>query len=168
MNESTHPRRPPGRSAAATLLLALAIASLVIAAPVAAAPRPTLSQLETDFMCVLCHEPLNASQSPQADQERSVISSGLAKGETTAQIEKTMVAYYTPAVLAVPKATGFNAVLYILPPAVLLAGLVSLAVLLPRWRRRGRAATALAAPAEGALDTADAKRLEEELARYEG
>jgi cytochrome c-type biogenesis protein CcmH len=169
VNESEHPRRRPGRPAAA-LLLAAAITALAIAAPVAAAPRPglSLSQLEPDFMCVLCHEPLNASQSPQANQERSIITSLLAKGETTAQIENAMVANYGPAVLAVPKATGFNAVLYILPPVVLLAGLAALAVVLPRWRRRGRAAAALAVPAEAELDTADAKRLDEELARYDG
>jgi hypothetical protein len=58
--------------------------------------------------------------------------------------------------------------LYILPPVVLLAGLAALAVVLPRWRRRGRAAAALAVPAEAELDTADAKRLDEELARYDG
>jgi cytochrome c-type biogenesis protein CcmH len=152
------------------ILLAAVTTALAIAAPASAAARPglTLSQLEGNFMCVLCHEPLNASQSPQANQERSFISGLLAKGETAGQIETAMVAQYGSAVLAEPKATGFNAVLYILPPVVLLAGLVSLAVLLPRWRRRGRADAALAVPAEVALDSADAKRLDEELARYDG
>jgi cytochrome c-type biogenesis protein CcmH len=162
-------RRYAGRRAAA-LLLALAMTALAVAAPVAAAARPglSLSQVQQNFMCVLCHEPLDASQSPQADQERGVINGLLAKGDTTAQIETAMVANYGPAVLAVPKATGFNAVLYILPPVALLAALGSLAVLIPRWRRRGRAAAAVAAPEQAALDAADAKRLEEELARYEG
>jgi hypothetical protein len=40
-------------------------------------------------------------------------------------------------------------------------------VLLPRWRRRARAAPDPAVAAGPALDTADAKRLEEELARYD-
>ncbi len=159
------PRRPVG-----AILLAVAIAALALAAPVAAAPRPGLSLtgLEPDFMCVVCHEALNVSQSPQANQERSVLNTLIAKGETRAQIDNAMVGYYTSAVLAVPKASGFNAVLYILPPVVLLAGVAALAVLLPRWRRRGRAVAARTAPTEAALDTADAKRLDEELARYDG
>lgn len=150
------------------MVLALSLAA--IAGPAAAAPtrRVSLNAIMPDFMCVVCHEPLNVAQSPQATQERSLLVSLIAKGETKQQIENSMVAQYTPAVLGVPKAKGFNAFLYILPPVVLLAGLASLAVLLPRWRRRGRAAAALAEAPPPALDEADAKRLEEELARYDG
>jgi cytochrome c-type biogenesis protein CcmH len=152
------------------ILVVLALAALVMAAPVAAAPGRglTVTELEPNYMCTVCHEPLNASQSPEAAQERAVIGSLIAQGDTAAQIETAMVAQYGPAVLAVPSASGFNAVLYILPPVVLLAALGSLAVLLPRWRRRGRAAEALAVPGASALDSADAERLEEELARYDG
>jgi cytochrome c-type biogenesis protein CcmH len=141
-----------------------------MAAPVTAAPRPgvSLTDLEQYYMCVVCHQPLNVSQSPQALQERSILSGLINKGETKAQIESAMVYQYGEAVLGVPKATGFNVVFYILPPVVLLAAIASLAVLLPRWRRRGRAAAAVAAPAPGALKSADAKRLDEELARYDG
>jgi cytochrome c-type biogenesis protein CcmH/NrfF len=145
--------------------------ALAIAAPAAAAPtrRVSLNAILPDFMCVVCHEPLNVAQSPEADQERSLLVSLIAQGETKQQIENVMVTQYTAAVLGVPKAKGFNAVLYILPPVVLLAGLASLSVLLPRWRRRGRAAAAaaLAVGPEPELDAADAKRLEDELARYD-
>jgi cytochrome c-type biogenesis protein CcmH len=152
------------------LLLAVMLAALTVSAAAAAAPGRglTVTELEPNYMCTVCHEPLNASQSPEAAQERAVIGSLIAQGDTAAQIETAMVAQYGPAVLAVPSASGFNTVLYILPPVVLLAALASLAVLLPRWRRRGRAAEALAAPAESALDRADAKRLDEDLARYDG
>jgi cytochrome c-type biogenesis protein CcmH/NrfF len=152
------------------LLLALAITTVTITAPAVAAAtrRVSLNAIMPDFMCVVCHEPLNVAQSPEALQERSVLVSLIAKGETKDQIENAMVAQYGSTVLGVPKAKGFNAALYILPPVALLAGLASLAVLLPRWRRRGRAAAALAGPPEPALGTADAKRLDEELARYDG
>lgn len=156
----------------AAILLALAIAVLASAASAAAAPRPglTLTGLEPDFMCVLCHEGLNVSQSAQADQERSVISGLIAQGKTKAQIEAAMVAQYTTAVLAVPRVQGFNIVLYVLPPVLVLAGLVALAVLLPRWRRRARAAATAGGTENGIapLDPADAKRLDVELARYDG
>jgi cytochrome c-type biogenesis protein CcmH/NrfF len=166
---SEHSRRRAGRSATA-ILLAMMLATLAVTATAAAAPGRglTVTELEPNYMCTVCHEPLNASQSPEAAQERAVIGSLIAQGDTAAQIETAMVAQYGPAVLAVPSASGFNAVLYILPPVALLLALASLAVLLPRWRRRGRAAQALAVPADSALDRADAKRLDEELARYDG
>jgi cytochrome c-type biogenesis protein CcmH/NrfF len=146
------------------------LTAVAIAAPAAAAPRPGLSltKLEPYYVCVVCHEPLNVAQAPEAEQERSTLSSLIGKGETKAQIDSGMVSQYGTSVLGVPKAQGFNAVLYILPPVALLAGIASLAVLLPRWRRRGRDAAALDAPVDPALDAAEAKRLDEELARYDG
>jgi len=50
-------------------------------------------------------------------------------------------------------------------PAALIAALVaSLAVFVPRWRRPGPATAAALGPT---LDAADARRLDEDLARYE-
>jgi cytochrome c-type biogenesis protein CcmH/NrfF len=119
-------------------------------------------------MCATCHEPLNVAQSPQAFAERSYLAGLIARGENKSQIDNAMIATYGPTVLSEPKAQGFNALLYILHPVALLAGLAALAVLIPRWRRRGRAAAAVAVPAGPALGAADAKRLEEELSRYDG
>jgi cytochrome c-type biogenesis protein CcmH len=155
---------------AALILLALATATLALAAPAAGAPKPrvSLNGIMPNFMCVVCHEPLNVSQSPEALQERSVLITLIDKGETKTQIENAMVADYGPTVLGVPKAKGFNLVVYILPPLLLLAGIASLAVILPRWRRRARVAAAETVPAGPPLDTADSRRLDEELARYEG
>jgi cytochrome c-type biogenesis protein CcmH len=155
---------------AVAISLAVAISALALAGPGGAAPRAglTLTGMEQDFMCVICHEALDVSQSPEADQERSVISTLIARGETRAQIDRAMVAEYGSAVLAVPKARGFNIVFYVIPPVLVLAGLLALAVLLPRWRRRARAVAAEAKAAPPTLDTAEAKRLEEELARYDG
>jgi len=154
----------------AVLPLALAIAVLGAALPAAAsaAPRLSLNAIEPDFICVVCHESLNVANSPEAAQERSVLSGLINQGDTLPQIENAMVAEYGPTVLGVPKAQGFNLMLYVLPPVLLLAGIASLAVILPRWRRRARAAAALLAPAAPPLDTADTRRLEEELASFDG
>jgi cytochrome c-type biogenesis protein CcmH len=151
-------------------MLVLAITALALAAPVAAAPKPrlTLTEIEPYVMCLSCKEALNVAQSPEAASERSFISGLIAKGETKAQILNALVGQYGPTVLAVPRATGFNLVFYILPPVLLLAGIASLAVLLPRWRRRARVVSDQAIAAGPGLDTADAKRLDEELARYDG
>jgi cytochrome c-type biogenesis protein CcmH/NrfF len=151
------------------VLVALAMTVLTLAPTAAAAPTAhvSLNGIMPEFMCVLCHEPLDVAQSPEAMQERSFLVGLIAKGETKTQIENAMVVQYGSGVLGVPKAKGFNAVLYILPPVVLLAGLAALAVLIPRWRRRGREAAALELPQQTELDTADAERLNEELARFD-
>ena len=51
-----------------------------------------------------------------------------------------MVAQYGPAVLAKPPASGFNLVIYVLPPVLVAIGVVTLLIAIPRWRRRSRLA----------------------------
>jgi cytochrome c-type biogenesis protein CcmH/NrfF len=161
------------RSARARVIAALAIALAtagIAAAAATAAPKPTLTLtgVEQEFICVTCHEPLEVAQSPQALAERSYLASLIAQGQTKSQIEAAMVGQYGPTVLAVPTAQGFNLAFYILPPVLLFAGIVSLVVILPRWRRRARAADAVAIPAGPPLESEDSRRLDEELARYDG
>jgi cytochrome c-type biogenesis protein CcmH len=155
------------------LVLAVAILATVAApvasAPAATVPRASLTDIENDVMCVSCREPLAVAQSPQAEAERNFIRHLIAEGQTKAQIEQALVAQYGESVLGKPPADGFNLTVYILPPAIVLVGVVVLAFALPRWRRRARAAAGDGAEAPGpALDSADARRLDEELSRYGG
>jgi cytochrome c-type biogenesis protein CcmH len=152
-------------------IAALLVASLVLAAavalPVAAAAtaRPTLTQMQSYFMCTVCKEPLAVAQSPEAAAERAYITQLINKGEGKQQIINAMVAQYSSAVLALPPAHGFNLTVYILPPAVVLIGAAILVYTLPKWKRR-RAAAARAHPA-AKLEPADALRLEQDLARFD-
>jgi cytochrome c-type biogenesis protein CcmH len=155
------------------LIVLLSLAMLVAPAGLAGSaaadvtPRASLSDIENDVMCVSCREPLAVAQSPQALAERSFIRTLIAKGLTKAQIEQQLVAQYGVAVLGRPPAHGFNLSVYILPPAILIVGAGILIVTLPRWRRRAKARAA-ASPASPtpSLDPADAKRLDEDMARY--
>ena len=63
-----------------------------------------------------------------------------------------------------------NFTVYVLPPALVLLGLATLAIVLPRWRRRTRAARAQATAAQPPPPpaTADAQRLDEELSHFAG
>jgi cytochrome c-type biogenesis protein CcmH len=167
--------RAPSRTAIRTAirLAALAILIATLAAPAAAAastqrPRASLTDIENDVMCTSCRESLAVAQSPQAYSERSYIRKLIAEGLTKAQIEQNLVAQYGTAVLARPPASGFNLTVYVLPPAILAAGIAVLLVTLPRWRRRTRAA--LNPPDEDLppLDPAEAERLEDELSRFRG
>jgi cytochrome c-type biogenesis protein CcmH len=152
------------RAAAVALVL---VAALAPAAASAVPARASLTDIEGDVMCVACHESLSVAESPQADSERSYIRSLIAHGQTKPQILRALVAQYGPSVLALPPAHGFNLTVYILPPLILVVGIVTLAITLPKWRRRARAASQTPLPAGPALDAADARRLDEDLARRE-
>jgi cytochrome c-type biogenesis protein CcmH len=156
---------PKWTRSAVPVLIAVAILSSAGAAA-ASPPRASLMDIENEVMCVVCNEPLSVAQSPQAYRERSFIRSLIAKGETKAQIERALVAVYTSAVLGKPPAHGFNLTVYVLPPAVVAAGIALLAFLLPRWRRRMRARVPAAATIS--VSPADQQRLDEELSHFAG
>jgi cytochrome c-type biogenesis protein CcmH len=157
--------------AASRLAAVLLLTTWALAAPAALAasphPRASLTDIENDVMCTLCHESLAVANSPQADAERNYIRGLIAKGQTKQQIEQNLVSQYGEAVLGKPPASGFNLTVYVLPPAILAAGILILAITLPRWRRRTRAASRASAPAP-AFDPAESARLEHDLSQFRG
>jgi cytochrome c-type biogenesis protein CcmH len=130
------------------------------------APRTSLPVIERQVMCVTCKIPLNVAQSAQADRERAFIQSLIDQGDDEAQIKRALVGQYGPTVLGLPGAHGFDLTAYLVPLAVVLALLVTLALLLPRWRRRD-GAPAAGEPGGKGMGAADAARLESDLARFD-
>lgn len=147
-------------------LLAALAAALVLAAPAAAAPRhrTSLSDVEDEVMCVVCRIPLNVADAPEADRERALIRTLIARGETKGQIKDELVAQYGERVLATPATSGFDLTAWLVPGLLVLAGLGVLALTVPRWRRAAAGRPTAGGPA---LDPADARRLDEELARFD-
>jgi len=131
-----------------------------------AASTADLFSIESQFMCTSCHEPLNEVNSPQALSEKATLRALVSKGLTLSQLRKAMVAQYGPQVLARPPASGFNLTIYILPPAILVGGLLLLGFLLPKWRKRSREAAASPLPRAEPLAPAEAERLNEELEKF--
>jgi cytochrome c-type biogenesis protein CcmH len=166
-------RLPRALSVPRALAAALALCALTVGlgAPAAAtaAPRPrtTLLNVEGSLMCVACKEPLAEPDSPEAQRERQVVQQLIAKGYTKQQIIKAMVAQYGTAVLAKPPARGLNLTIYVIPPAIVAAGVLFLLVTLPRWRRRAREAAITPMVNAPAISAADARRLEQDLAQFE-
>ena len=155
------------RQAAATALAAVLLAT-VVATPALAATNINFEQLQAQFMCVVCHEPLNVAQSPEAFEESGTLRGLIRQGDSVAEIKQKMVEAYGPQVLGKPPAHGFNVLVYVVPPAVIVIGLATIAVTLPRWRRRTRErAAAEARDGNGApsISAADAQRLDDDLAR---
>jgi cytochrome c-type biogenesis protein CcmH len=131
----------------------------------AAPPRASLPDIEDEVMCTSCRIPLNIAESPQADRQRALIRNLIAAGLTKEQIKRRLVVEYGENVLALPKESGFGIAAYAVPAAVVLLLGGGLALLIPRWRRRGSEAADEAAPTE--LSDVDEERLDEELVRYE-
>jgi cytochrome c-type biogenesis protein CcmH/NrfF len=147
--------------------LIAALCVLMLGAPAAlAAQRLNFLTVEGQFICTSCHEPLPMVSSPQAIAEKNYLAGLISRGESLAQIKATMVSYYGTAVLAEPPASGFNLLLYVLPPVLLAGGIVVLLVTLPKWRARGRAASASPAPASAGLTADDTARLNAELESF--
>lgn len=146
------------------VLLAL-VALLSAPASAAAATRASLVDIEDEVMCVTCKIPLNTAQSPQADRQRELIRRLIDRGLHKPQIKAALVAEYGPDVIALPDSDGFGITAYAIPLALLALLIAALALLLPRWRLRAAAGIGDAGAQE--LSSADARRLHEDLARYE-
>jgi cytochrome c-type biogenesis protein CcmH len=152
--------RPPR-----VLLAALLGFLVLVPATGAATPRTTLNDVEDEVMCPTCGTPLNlATDAPLANDERALIRRLIAQGDTKDQIKHRLVQEFGPNVLALPKAKGFDLFAYLVPIVLGVAGLLAIAVLALRWRRR-RPTDAAAVPD---LDPADAQRLDSDLARFDG
>jgi len=91
-----------------------------------------------------------------------LIARGLTKEQILAQLKRT----YGPGILAKPQDSGFSLAVWWVPVAVVAALVALLAALLPRWRRRTRGDEA-AVPHAPEMSAADARRLDEDLARYD-
>ena len=158
-----------GRATVTALIVAL-LATLALAAPAGAAePRTTLPDVEDEVMCVVCGTPLNLAQAPQADRERALIQRLIDQGATKDQVKERLKAEYGETVIAQPQDEGFGLVAYLVPLAAAALALALLAATLPRWRRsRDRAAAEDLEPSPPKPSPAEARRLDEELARFEG
>jgi cytochrome c-type biogenesis protein CcmH len=146
----------------AALLFVLALPALAVAA----APRASFNDVEDEVMCDTCNVPLNIAESPRADQQRREIRALIARGLTKDEVKAELKGRYGPAVLALPDDEGFSLAVWLVPIAVGVALLAALALLLPRWR--GRPAAGAPAPAGPELSAADERRLDQDLARYDG
>jgi cytochrome c-type biogenesis protein CcmH/NrfF len=146
------------------------VAALALGGPGAlmahAATHQSYTSVVTQFMCVACHEPLAQVDSLEAISEKATLRHLIHQGLDLGQIKSGMVAQYGPEVLARPPAHGFNLTVYILPPVVLVGGLLLLAYTLPKWRERSRRSADSSLPGSAPLDSDDAKRLDDELADF--
>jgi cytochrome c-type biogenesis protein CcmH/NrfF len=156
---------PHRRLGPAALVVALVLA-LAAGPALAATSHTSFEQAQSQFMCVLCHEPLNEARSDEAYTENAYVRQLIAHGDTLAEIKHEMILQYGPGVLAVPPASGFSLLVFVIPGAVIVLGLALIAYTIPRWRRRASAQAAGAPVLAGPrISDEDARRLDADLAR---
>ena len=153
------------------LLAALVAVALLAPAAAAAPPRASLPDVEDEVMCLECGTALNVSNSPVADEERAFIRQLIARGLTKDQVKAALVREYGPRILAEPQGSGFSLTAWLVPIGAALGALALVVGLARRWRRPAAAGSGAAGDgADGggpALDPADARRLDAELAAYD-
>ena len=151
-------------------LCLLAVVALAIAAPALASEQhPTQSELEAELVCPQCKEPLDESNSPIAQQMKAYIRKHIAMGWTKSRIIGSLVGppnNLGPSVLGVPRKHGFDLLAWVLPLGGIAVGAVALGAGAWAWSRSRPGPQTPAQ--EAALDPALERRIDEELARYEG
>jgi cytochrome c-type biogenesis protein CcmH len=144
------------------LLLALLIAPT--AASAASCPKTTLADVEDEVMCPVCGVPLGlATESPQASRERAFIQREAEACKSKQQIKNELVAQYGDRVLALPPDKGFNVAAYLVPAAIIIAGIAAVTTVALHRKRRSETQ----AEATPALAGDDAARLQADLERYD-
>jgi cytochrome c-type biogenesis protein CcmH len=146
-------------------LVVLIAAALLLAAPAWAAGRPNAAAIETKLVCPVCHETLDQSTAPVAQEMKAQIRQRIAQGWTEQQILDSMVAQFGPGVLSTPATHGFDLLAWVLPIGGVLAGVAALGVGARYWSRT----PAVAVPVEPEeLDAELERRVDEELDRFDG
>jgi cytochrome c-type biogenesis protein CcmH len=145
-------------------LLAGILLALVLAAPALGAARPSESDLETKLVCPVCHETLDESDAPVAQQMKAEIRRRIAQGWSEQQILDEMVANYGPGVLSTPATHGFDLLAWVLPIGGIAVGAVGLGAGAWYWSQRRPDGPSDPPPA---LRPEDEARLDAELARFD-
>ena len=148
------------------LLLAVIVA-LALAGPASAA-CPALADLEGEVMCPQCKTTLDQSDAPVARDIKQFIQARADACVPEGRIKEELVAQFGPAVLAAPPREGFHWLAWLLPLAGLLAGAAVISILVWRWSRRRPVAEAVAPRNGRPLDPELERRLDRELARFDG
>ena len=124
---------------------ALTIAIAVLAAACSTGDDVPLTEqraqdLNRGIMCPVCPgESIDQSQHPLAVQMRGIVFERLQQGWTEEQIRSSFVESYGPMVLLEPPRSGFNFLVWVVPPVGLILAGVALYWVLRRTLRRPRA-----------------------------
>ncbi len=151
------------------LALAFLFAGLFVGIALAQDTTPTddeVNAVAKQLYCPVCENtPLDVCPTEACRQWRDLIRQQLGEGWTEDQIKQYFVANYGERVLAEPPRRGLNWLVYLIPPAIIVAGAIILFRALRQWTTPK---TAIVSPGQARGKTSSNKdeyvaRLEEEL-----
>jgi cytochrome c-type biogenesis protein CcmH len=148
-------------------LLLVIVLALAVAGPASAA-CPSVSDLEGKFICPTCKTTLDQSDAPAARRIKAYLAERVAACASEEQISDELVAQFGPAVLAAPPREGFHWLAWLLPVVGLLGAGAVVSVFVWRWSRARPAEVAPEANGRPPLDPELERRLDRELARFDG
>ena len=145
------------------LLVTLA-ATCALVAPTAvwAAEPPRAADLEAELVCPVCETTLDQSNAPVAQRMKVFIRQRIAVGDSEEQIKDALVDEFGAGVLAAPPKSGFGLLAWLIPLAALVAGAITVGLLVRTWSRR-RAPPGPERPLDPELE----QKVDEELARFD-
>ena len=151
----------------ATLILVLS--TLATATVFAQDSTPTddeVNAIAKDLFCPVCENtPLDVCPTQACKEWREEIRGMLADGKSEAEIKQHFVDYYGARVLSEPPRTGFNWLVYVVPPIAIVAGIFVLFRALRAWSQPSDTETEAGEDEEdaSAIDNDYIARMEEEL-----
>ncbi len=153
------------------IALVLILTSLFYQTAFAQDTTPTddeVNAIAKQLYCPVCENtPLDVCPTEACRQWRELIRDQLAEGKTEAEIKQYFVNNYGARVLAEPPRTGFNWLVYIIPPVLILIGAVILFNAFRAWTKPKSAAAGSSQEKEARSSSSDQDeyiaRLEEEL-----
>jgi cytochrome c-type biogenesis protein CcmH len=146
------------------MLLLLLVPSVVFAQEQNAELDRRTREVAGALQCPVCQN-LSAADSPSelAEQMRQVVREKLAAGESREEVLAYFVDRYGEEILIDPPKRGFNLLIWLVPPLILVGGLAVLFTTVRRWRRsRDRDAPSALEPT---LSPAERARYAERLRR---
>ena len=126
-----------------------------------------VNAIAKQLYCPVCENtPLDVCPTEACHQWRELIRQMLAEGKTEQEIKDYFVANYGARVLSEPPRTGFNWLVYIIPPVLILAGAIFLFNAFRAWTKPKSAEAGAGQEKEAGTASSEdeyIKRLEEEL-----
>jgi len=117
--------------------LILVLSTLATATVFAQGSIPTdneVNAIAKDLFCPVCENtPLDVCPTQACKEWREEIRGMLAEGKSEAEIKQHFVDYYGARVLSEPPRTGFNWLVYVVPPIVIVTGIFVLFRALRAW-----------------------------------
>jgi cytochrome c-type biogenesis protein CcmH len=117
----------------------IVLSTLAVATVSAQGSTPSDDQVNAiakQLYCPVCENtPLDVCPTAACKEWREEIRGMLADGKSEAEIKQHFVDYYGARVLATPPPTGFNWLVYVVPPIAIVAGIFVLFRALRAWSR---------------------------------